>query len=537
MKQATIDVLVVGAGFGGIYELYSFREMGLSTLLVDKASNVGGTWFWNTYPGAMSDTESYLYQYSWDKDLLRTYPWKNHYLKQAEVLAYLDHVVDKNDLRKDMRLSTELVAATWDEDSNVWLVQLQSEDGEISHLSTRYLITALGLLSTPIYPDIPGLPSFGGRIVHTAAWTPDIEVKNKRVGVIGCGSTGIQVITELSKKVASLVSFQRRPQYSVPSGDKPINPEYRKWVNENYDQIWNGVWNSNTGFGIPESQVPFASVAPEKREQVFEELWQQGNGFRFMFGGFSDITTNKEANEAAAQFIKNKISQIVKDPETARKLTPKDAYARRPLCDGGYYQCFNRENVSVVSLDETPIKAIVPEGIETMDGTIHDLDLIIFATGFDAVEGSYNRIRIQGRNGRTLQDHWATQGPTSFMGVALPGFPNLFTLMGPQGPFSNNPPCIELEVMFHRGLIEYAEKVRRESGQVVEVTPEAEAAWVEHCEQIAEGSLFKETASWIFGNNVSGKQIALRFYFGGLKAYRQEIDKVVTSRYSAFQTV
>lgn len=540
MKQTSFDALIVGAGFGGIYELHSLREMGLSALVIDRASGVGGTWFWNRYPGAMSDTESYVYRYSWDKEDLQTYSWKNHYLKQPEVLAYLEHVVDRHDLRRHMQLSTELVSAHWDAESKLWLLELKSVDNPkiVEHFQVRYLITALGLLSAPTYPDIPGRSSFQGRTVHTAAWTPDIEVNNKRVGIIGCGSTGIQVITEISKKVKSLVSFQRRAQYTVPSGDRPVDPAYRKWVNENYDEIWDGVWNSVTGFGIHESTVPLASVSPEKREQIFEDLWQQGNGFRFMFGGFCDITTDKEANEAACRFIKKKIAQIVKDPEKARKLMPKDAYARRPLCDAGYYQCFNRDNVSIADLSETPIEAIVPEGIKMADGTVYELDLIIFATGFDAVEGSYDRFQVRGLHGETLREHWDALGPTSYMGIAISGFPNLFMIFGPQGPFTNNPPCIEQQVALHRLLIERAEKLRKEKdGEVQAVTPEAEAAWVQKCEDIAAGSLFKDTASWIFGNNVSGKQIALRFYFGGMGNYMKEIADLVKGGFKAFQPV
>lgn len=527
-----VDAMIVGAGFGGIYQLYRLREMGLSAKVIDMAGDVGGTWYWNRYPGAMSDTESFVYRYSWDKEDLQTYPWSHHYVKQPDVLAYLMHVVDKYDLRKNMQFNTELLSADWNEEAKVWHIEVSTGETYVA----RYLVTALGLLSKANYPDVPGLNSFKGEMCHTAAWRPEIQVMDKRVGVIGCGSTGIQVITDIANRVKSLICFQRHPQYSVPSGDKPVNPEYRKWVNENYDNILGQVRNSICGFGFVESAVPFHQSSSEQREQIFEELWNQGNGFRFMFGGFCDIATNKEANEAACQFIRRKISQIVRDPEKARKLTPHDWYARRPLCDGGYYKQFNREHVDIVDLRETPITVITPEGIQTSDGVVHKLDLIIFATGFDAVEGNYNRIRIKGRGGRTLREHWDPQGPTSYLGVSVAGFPNLFMITGPQGPFTNLPPAIEAHVELISRCIERAEKNRTDDIQgVIEALPEAEKEWGQECDRVADGSLFKETASWIFGSNVAGKKYALRFYFGGLANYYQYVQNMMDDGFRGFK--
>jgi cyclohexanone monooxygenase len=527
-----VDALIVGAGFGGIYQLYRLREMGLSAKVIDMAGDVGGTWYWNRYPGAMSDTESFVYRYSWDKEDLQTYPWSHHYVKQPDVLAYLMHVVDKYDLRKNMQFNTELLSADWNEEANVWNIELSTGETYVA----RYLVTALGLLSKPNYPDVPGLNSFKGEMCHTAAWRPEIQVMGKRVGVIGCGSTGIQVITEIADRVKSLTCFQRHPQYSVPSGDKPVSPEYRKWVNENYDNILSQVRNSICGFGFVESAVPFNQISSEQREQIFEELWNRGNGFRFLLGGFCDIATNKEANEAACQFIRRKISQIVRDPEKARKLTPHDWYARRPLCDGGYYKQFNRENVEIVDLKETPITAITPEGIQTSDAVVHELDLIIFATGFDAVEGSYNRIRIKGRGGETLREHWDHQGPTSYLGVSVPRFPNLFMITGPQGPFANLPPAIEAHVELISRCIERAEKNRIDGCQgIIEALPEAEKEWGKECDRVAEGNLFKETASWIFGSNVAGKKYAMRFHFGGLAKYYQYVQNMIDDGFRGFK--
>jgi cyclohexanone monooxygenase len=480
----------------------------------------------------MSDTESFVYRYSWDKDDLQNYPWTHHYVKQPQVLAYLKHVVERHDLRKHMQFNTEMVSANWDDDSSVWTISLST--GETLHV--RYLVTALGLLSKANYPDIPGIDSFKGIKAHTAKWPRDLDVTGKRVGIIGCGSTGVQVITDIGSKVKTLTCFQRHPQYSVPSGDRPVDPSYREYVNKNYDAIFDQVKSSAVGFGFAESSRSYAEVPESEREAVFEDLWRKGNGFRFMFGGFNDVATNKEANEAACEFIRKKIREIVKDPEKARKLQPHDYYARRPLCDGGYFNQFNRKDVDIVLLQETPIMSITPTGVQATDKH-YDLDVLIFATGFDAVEGNYTRLRMHGRNGLSLKNYWDTTGPTSFLGVSVPAFPNLLMITGPQGPFTNLPPAIEAHVELISNLIAHAEDVRRSTGDdhaVIEATKEAEQKWCQECERVAEGSLFKETASWIFGQNVPGKRVALRFYFGGLKGFYEAVGRVIQNGYEGF---
>jgi cyclohexanone monooxygenase len=441
----------------------------------------------------MSDTESYIYRFSWDKEDLLTYPWKEHYVKQPQVLAYLNHVVDRHSLRKHMQFNTEMQSAVWDENAHRWDVQCSS--GET--YKARFLVTAVGLLSRTNFPEIKGIDTFQGGKYHTGAWPSGVDLTGKRVGVIGSGSTGVQVVTEIGPKVKSLLCFQRHPQYSVPSGDGPVSLEYRKHVNEHYDEIFDQVRNSITAFGFVESTVPCFSVSPEERERIFQETWDKGNGFRFMFGAFSDLTTDEAANEAACEFIRSKIKQTVTDPEKARKLTPHDYYARRPLCDGGYYKQFNRENVDVVLLSETPITEITPTGIRTSDGKEHGLDVIVFATGFDAVEGNYTRVNILGRKGISLKEYWK-DGPTSYVGVSVPEFPNLFTILGSGGPFTNIPPAIEAQVEF---ITKGVERVVRsgDKSAVVEATKEAEDNWIETCEKAVEGSLFKVTDSWIFG--------------------------------------
>ncbi len=323
-----------------------------------------------------------------------------------------------------MRFNTEMTAAHWNDSDKQWHLTVNGNEKIIA----RYVVTALGLLSRTNFPDIPGLDTFKGDMHHTAKWPKDYDVTGKRVGIIGCGSTGVQVITEIGRKVAQLDCYQRHPQYSVPSGDKKVTAEERQWLNDNWDSIWHLVRNSITAFGFEESSLSYHDASPEERERIFQQAWDQGCGFRFMFATFNDIATDMEANKGAQDFIRRQIDDIVKDPEKAAKLKPYDVYARRPLCDGNasngqkYFEQFNRENVDVVDLKTTPIKRIEPTGIRTSDGKLRVHDLIIFATGFDAVEGNYTRLAIHGRDGLSLKDYWDEHGPTSYLGSFVPNF-------------------------------------------------------------------------------------------------------------------
>lgn len=535
MPQFVCDALVVGAGFGGIYQTYKFRQLGLETLCVEKAPEVGGTWYWNRYPGAMSDTESYLYRYSWDKEDLRSYPWNAQYLYQPEILCYLNHVVDRHDLRKNLRLSTLMTAATWLEKEQRWRVECDTGDV----FSARYLVNALGILSTPNFPQFPGLETFSGDLIHTASWPDDLDLSGKRVGVIGNGSTGIQVMTALASKVKTLVSFQRNPQYSVPSGQRPITKEHRDRINEDYDRIYEEVWSSKNGLGVPEATRPTFSVSEKERREIFQDCWDKGNAFRFMFSGFGDITTNVEANKEACKFIHAKIDKIVKDPAKAEILKPTELYARRPLCDTGYYDIFNRENVHVVGLQKNPIKEFVSQGIKLTDGTTVELDALVMATGFDALEGSYLRVCIKGQGGKTLQDHWR-DGAAAYAGVACSGFPNMFLISGPQGPFANFPLSIESEVNFVTECVAHAEKMvrSRTSGEAapaqIAVKASAVQGWLSLCEKLTQGSVFRTTKSWIFGNNVEGRPPRVKFYFGGLADYNSLMRQEAQAGFPSF---
>ncbi len=522
------DAVVVGAGFGGLYMLHKLRnELGMNVRVFDKAGDVGGTWYWNRYPGALSDTESFVYRYSFDKDLLQEWDWDARYVTQPEILSYLEHVADRFDLRRDIQFNTGITGACFDEELNIW--EIQTDTG--NKVTARYLITALGLLSATNLPNFKGHENFKGEQYHTGAWPEGIDFKGKRVGVIGTGSTGIQVITAIAPQAKHLTVFQRSPQYSVPVGNGPVSKEYVKAIKENYDQIWKDVRNSVVAFGFKESAVPAMSVSEEERRAVYQKAWETGGGFRFMFQTFCDIATDEEANETAASFIRGKIAEIVKDPETARKLTPRDLYAKRPLCDSGYYATFNRDNVSLVDVKATPIAEITPKGIKTSDGVEHELDVLIFATGFDAVDGNYTRIDLRGRNGKTIKDKWKG-GPTSYLGVANADYPNLFMILGPNGPFTNLPPSIETQVEWISDLIKHMNDTGR---HVVEATRESEDGWTATCNEIAGYTLFPKADSWIFGANIPGKAKTVMFYLAGLGAYTQKLNEVTDTGYPGFE--
>ena len=524
-----IDALVVGAGFGGIYMLHKLRnELGLDAVAIDKASGVGGTWFWNKYPGALSDSESFVYQYSFDRDLYAENPWKTKYVRQPEILEYLNGVVDRYSLREHIQLGTAMTDSAFDEVSGTWTVHT---DRGVTFVS-RFLVNGLGLLSATNIPKFPGMEKFEGQLVHTGAWPEDLDVTGKRIGVIGNGSTGNQIITATAPIAGHLTSFQRTPQYSVPAGNRELSAEELRAQRENFEENWDQVKNSSLAMGFVESDVDLFSVSADDRERVFQKAWDEGGGFAFMFKTFGDIATNAEANEEAAKFIRRKISEIVKDPETARKLTPTDLYARRPLCDSGYYETFNRPNVAMVNLTETPITEVTEKGILTDDGTLHELDILICATGFDAVDGNYRRVNIQGLGGERLTDHW-NHGPSSYLGVATTGFPNMFMILGPNGPFTNLPPSIETQVEWIADAIAHVNKT---DGAWMHVKPETETEWTEICSDIAYQTLFPKVASWIFGANIPGKERTVMFYLGGLKEFRSILDTEASSGYPGFLT-
>ncbi|MEO2182063.1 MAG: NAD(P)/FAD-dependent oxidoreductase [bacterium] len=525
--NADFDAIVVGAGFGGLYMLHKLRdELGLKVCVFDRAGDVGGTWYWNRYPGARSDTESFVYCYSFDSEMLQDWVWSDRYPLQPEVLSYLEYVADRLELRRDIQFNCGVIAAHFNEDTNLWSVT--TDTGK--NLTAKYFVTALGLLSVTNVPDIKGLENFVGEQYHTGAWpTQGVSLEGKRVGVIGTGSTGVQCVTAIGPEAKHLTVFQRSPQYSVPARHGAMPKDFIAGVKANYEQVWTDVRNSGVAFGFEESQIPCTEATEISREKVFEQAWQKGGGFRFMFGTFNDIVTDRQSNEEAAQFIRSKISQIVKDPATAKMLTPTDLYAKRPLCDAGYYETYNRENVTLVDIKKDPIEEITSTGVQTTQD-MHELDILIFATGFDAVDGSYTKIDIRGRNGIQIKDKWA-DGPSSYLGMANSDFPNMFMILGPNGPFTNLPPSIETQVEWVSDLISHMQ----DTGMAcIEATSDAEATWTETCEEIANFTLFPQAESWIFGANIPGKPNKVMFYMAGLGSYRQVLHDVADGEYEGF---
>ncbi|PLB48936.1 putative cyclohexanone monooxygenase [Aspergillus steynii IBT 23096] len=531
-QEHHIDALVVGTGFGGIYALHSLLQLGLNAKAIDKAGDVGGTWWWNQYPGAMSDTWSHLYRYTFDPELLQTYPWSSWYVTQPEILEYLRHVVQRYDLRPHMHLSTEMTSAIWDDDAAHWTVRCQS--GDVFH--ARYLISALGILHQAHVPDFPGLSTFRGDVVHTGAWRPDLDLTGRRVGVVGVGSSGTQVVTAIADRVQSLHVFIRRPQYSVPSGNRAVTAEDRRAVNEQYPQIVRDAKASSLAMGFAEPARTLMSLPAADREQLLEDYWQGGNGLRFMFGRFSDVITDEAANEEVCRFLRRKIAAIVHDPAKRAILTPTDLFARRPLCDNGFYDRFNREHVFAVDVRRHPIERITPRGVRTADGTEHELDVLIFATGFDAYDGSYGRVDIRGRGGGMLREKWA-QGPVSFLGQGVRGFPNLLMVNGPNGGFANVSTLSETNVEYMVDLVRHAEETSRRTGRpcVIEPTEQAEWEWTSICRAGAEGTLFVKVPQWLISSNIPGKPTVVPFFFGGLARLRAIMAQVKERGFEGYE--
>ncbi|KAJ9606376.1 hypothetical protein H2200_009337 [Cladophialophora chaetospira] len=535
MASQFYDAVIIGAGMGGIYQASRLLKLGLTVKVLDRADGPGGTWYWNRYPGAMSDTHSHLYRYSWDKEDLQTYPWSTNYLDSKDILGYLNHVVDRHDLRKHMQFRTEVLSMRWNEEDYTWTIDTLS-----GSFSARYVVTAVGLLSEPNWPSIPGRDSFQGELYHTSRWPETYDLTGKRVGVIGNGSTGVQLITTIAPLVGSLLCFQRSPQYSVPAGRKAVSKDERDLINGSYDDIWAQARKSLSGGGFDEAKIKTTDVSKEERDQIYQALWDQGSGLRFLLGSFQDIITDETANQTACDFIKGKIAEIVKDPEKRRKLTPKDLYARRPLCDTGYYEQFNRDNVDIVDIKENPISKIVSNGVKLSDGTFHELDVLICATGFNAFDGAYRRLHIQGRNGVTLNEHWKG-APSTNMGVASAGFPNLFMILGPRSPLANVPPMIEAHVDFITSAITRVEEHRNQASThlnvAMETTQQGEDEWGALCDMISDKMLFKRVDSYFYGGNVEGKTRSTLIFFGGLGMFSQKLQECVDSGYPSFKLI
>jgi len=531
VERATdFDAVIVGAGFSGLYALHNLRnEMGLSARVYEAGDGVGGTWYWNRYPGARSDTSSWIYCYSFDEGLLQEWQWSERYPQLQEVLSYLEHVAERFDLNRDIQLGTRVTAATFDEETERW--EVRTDKGDV--VSARFLIAALGALSAANLPDTPGLENFTGDRYHTAEWPHEgVDFTGKRVGLIGTGATGIQVATEIAEQADHLTVFQRTPNYAVPLGNHPLDAEFRRWYKENYDEIWEQVRHNFSGHDYEPIGKPLQEATPEERERAFQERYDRG-GFGLWLGNYDDILVSREANGTVSEWVRERIAERVDDPQTAERLTPRDhafGTKRVPL-ESGYYEIFNRDNVELVDVKEAPIEEITPTGVRTKDGE-HEFDALVFATGFDAMTGPYNKIDIRGRGGQLLRDKWA-EGPRTYLGLMSADFSNLFAITGPQSPsvLTNVPVAIEQHVEWISDLIGHM----RDSGlDVVEPTREAEDGWVDHSQEVAHSTLLPESATWYMGANIPGKPQVFLPYLGGLGPYRQKCDEVAANGYEGF---
>ncbi len=530
-RAGPLDALIIGAGFSGLYQLHCLRDrLSLSALVLEAGDGVGGTWYWNRYPGARCDSESHSYSYYFSEELLREWEWSERYPEQPEILRYLNHVADRFDLRRNLRFGARVAAARYDEAENLWSVE--TENGE--SFAARFLITAVGCLSTANVPDIPGLDGFAGEWYHTGQWPQGgVDFAGKRVGQIGTGSTGIQAAPVIAAQAAHLTVFQRTANYSVPARNAPLSPEFLRWTKENHPEIRRVMHSTTNGHPFTISERSAHEATPEERRAVYEAAWEKG-GLQFR-AVFRDILTDKAANATAAEFIRAKIREIVKDPETAAKLTNFDHpfAAKRPPIDTEYFEAFNRPNVSLVDVRATPIERITPRGIRLRDGTEHELDVIVFATGFDAMTGPLLNIDVRGRGGRRLKEAWEA-GPRTYLGLGVPGFPNLFTVTGPGSPsvLCNMPVAIEQHVEWITDCIAH---MRRRGLGRIEAKPDAADRWVEHVNEAADATLLPQaSSSWYLGANVPGKPRVFMPYAGGMARYRGICAEVAEKGYEGF---
>ncbi len=524
------DVIIIGAGISGLFQLLRVRELGMSVRAYEAGSGVGGTWYWNRYPGARFDSESYTYGYSFSEELLQEWSWKEHFSGQPENERYLNYVADKFDLRRDITFNTSVAGATWDEKDKRWEVRLA--DG--SRVRAHYVITAVGILSATNIPPFPGVDSFKGQSFHTSRWPKErVDFTGKRVGVIGTGATAVQLITEIAKEVGHLTVFQRTANYCAPLRNGPIDDETQAKIKASYPDIFKKTSETFAGFIHDQDPRSVFEVSPEVREAFFEELWLRP-GFAKWFGNFHDVLSNREGNEFFAEFVRKKIRERVKDPAVAELLSPRNHPfgTKRVPMESGYYEQFNRENVLLVDVRKSPIERITPKGVKTADKE-YELDVIIYATGFDAVTGTLTRIDFRGEGGQSLKEKWA-DGPQTYLGIQTAGFPNLFTLVGPHNgaTFCNMPRCIEQNVEWVTDCLRY---LRDKGIDRIEATPKAEEEWTDHVNELAQGTLLAEADSWFFGANIPGKKRTVLMYLGGAQLYKKKVEEVAAAGYEGFR--
>ncbi len=526
MTERSVDAVIVGAGFGGLYMLHRLRKLGLTAQVVEAGDGVGGTWYWNRYPGARCDIQSLEYSYQFSDELQQQWDWSERYATQPEILRYINHVADRFELRRDVRFNTRVTTADFGETKNRWKVGTDTGDT----FDTRFVVMATGCLSSANLPPIPGLASFSGDRYHTGRWPHEpVDFTGKRVAVIGTGSSAIQSIPLIAQQAKTLTVFQRTANYSVPAHNKPHDPEKVAELKARYPEY--RAQNRQTAFhaDFNYSEINVLDVSAAERNAEYEQRWTHG-GLPFM-ASFADLMFVPEANQTAAEFIRGKIRQIVKDPATAKKLTPSGLVGCKRLCvDTNYYATYNLPHVSLVDINEEPIETVTTEGIRTRQQD-YGFDAIVFATGFDAMTGSMTRVAIRGRGGRAIQDAWA-EGPKTYLGLSVNGFPNLFMITGPGSPsvLTNMLPSIEHHVDWIADCIDWT---NQQKVAAIEADAQAQENWVTHVNEVGDTSVYPRCNSWYLGSNVPGKPRVFMPYLG-FPPYAEKCRQVVEAGYDGF---
>jgi cation diffusion facilitator CzcD-associated flavoprotein CzcO len=528
MGKPDCDVVVIGAGFAGLYAAHKFSSLGFDVIGFEKGDGVGGVWYWNRYPGARCDCESYYYSYSFSPELEQEWSWSLRYSEQPEILRYLNHVADRFDLRRHFRFSRSVTSAILDDASNLWIVT----DSAGERVTARFVVSAAGCLSQVQRPTIPGLEDFKGEVLYTAAWphTPR-DFTGKRVGVIGTGASGVQAISRIARQAKALTVFQRTANWVIPVWNAPMAEDFTTWVKANYRDIRAKCFSSSGGTPFEPPQAAALAVSEDERRATLETFWQMG-GIKF-FGAFTDVFASIEANEIMCAFVRDYIKKIVKDPATAERLTPTDhpIGTKRPPMDDDYYASFNLPHVSLVDLRTTPITGMHAGAVQT-SAQNHDLDVLVLATGFDAITGALLAIDVRGTAGRSLREAWAG-GAGTYLGLGIAGFPNLFTVTGPLSPsvLANMPVAVEQHVDWIADCLVHM----RDAG-LTRIEPDARAQddWTAHVADVAGHTLYPRSNSWYFGSNVPGKPRQFGVYVGGFSNYRQRCDNVAKAGYEGF---
>jgi cation diffusion facilitator CzcD-associated flavoprotein CzcO len=523
-----VDVAVVGAGFAGLYMLYRLRGLGLSARVFERGTDVGGTWFWNRYPGARCDIESVDYCYSFSGELLAEWAWTERYATQPEILRYLHHVADRFALRRDIQVGTGVTSMRYDEPGNRWLVS--TDAGEV--VSARHCVLAVGNLSSVKRPGFAGLDGFHGEWYHTAQWPPGgVDFGGKRVGIVGTGSTAIQAVPQIAKQAADVYVFQRTPNYSMPARNRPLPPDELQAILRGYGERRRAAERSDAGVPVAPPERSALEVTAEERRRMYEAGWQRG-GINALSYAFTDFFTDERANRTAQDFVREKIRQTVRDPAVAEALCPAHHIGTKRTCvDTGYFETYNRDNVHLVDVRSSPITGVTPGGLATTSGE-YGLDAIVFAIGFDAITGALLEIDIRGVGGLSLADKWS-QGPRTYFGLCVADFPNLFMITGPGSPsvLSNMVISIEQHVDWIADCLVH---LGDRGTDRIEASPGAEDAWGRHVNELADATLYPQASSWYVGANIPGKPRVFMPYVGGCGNYRRECEDVVERGYEGF---